>query len=344
MGEFKREMATFKGDIQERALREAVEKRYGRDFSELFCIEGLNGLARVIGTRKTEYRPRPHDEPTDARSDTQMIESASACLVASLQVPRCGTAVLAPTHAYTQDDAFGRCLDWVLRQCRQQTWLCDQANVRRIARATFRTAWQLKTPKDTLHFLSTGLHTKGGRLGALLREIDDYLKCGSYLLHAFCDYVNCDDDARRSAMLRNDSGLGLMIFCDTALHPHETILREVHAIDQKEHDMKEPFTAPPIHVLELDCRGSSDCGRPFVIRIGEIKSSQPRLLQMLRAMIVLKAARTAVPFTLDGVGTTLQNDEVVVYGVTFLPRHSRYRRRTWHHAQLPGIVLRFEML
>ncbi len=88
LGSLETTVADLKGDFTERTLRESVEKLYGRHFSELFCIEGLNGLARIIGTQKTEYRARMHHEGNEVQSDTELIEDASRRLAASLKVFR----------------------------------------------------------------------------------------------------------------------------------------------------------------------------------------------------------------------------------------------------------------
>ncbi len=196
-------------------------------------------------------------------------------------------------------------------------------------------------------FLAAGLTTPGGALGSCLSKIEKYMEENKEvypLMNAFSEFVNCASDDERMRMLRNDSGMGLMIFCEGALHPFEQLLADVRKDEQGGYKLDEQTRSAPVHVLEIDCRGSVEQAVPFVIRIGEIKSSRPCRAQMLRAIIVLQAARVAVPLALEGKLVQLAPKDVLVYGVTFLPRRSRYQTKQWRHKDLPGIVLRFELL
>lgn len=73
-----------------------------------------------------------------------------------------------------------------------------------------------------------------------------------YPLNLIADFLRSTVPERKQ-QLRNDSGLGLMLFCEGAVDASPTI---------------------PVHVIELDCRG--DCQEEedrIFIRFGEIKSS-----------------------------------------------------------------------
>lgn len=92
IGDVKETLDKFRGEVNERVLREQVAKTYGHKFSEARVVEGLVGLARMVGARKHdhEYQNRPHDQEHKKANPDARIQWGVAILL-SRRIEVCAT-------------------------------------------------------------------------------------------------------------------------------------------------------------------------------------------------------------------------------------------------------------
>lgn len=294
----------FKGDTNERLLRENVQKLYGETFSRRFCVQGISGLVRLLTPpRKIQMQYHPRDllkafQHVDSQgnskelSDSQLQEEGVKEIVGYIH----------------EKGAAYSCLSLLLKQVTElsDTDIGDIVN-------TAQTIKLFSSLNDTK--CEDQQKSEIGRVAALAELLDKYDKPieGNYFCRLFAHFLKFVKMVKGQQVkeLKSDSGLGLMIFC--ASFPN----------------VSGYF---PIIDLEFDCRGEIDqyTGTDdkvyFTIVAGEIKSSKSGILkaktQLSKRLGIMKEALMLMPhYKVLKKATPQVEPTVVTRGVIFLPNN-----------------------
>lgn len=295
---------SFKGDTNERLLRDKVQKLYGNNFSRRFVVQGISGLVRLlIPSRKerSSYHPRDMAKDSFKYSDRRGASNEPS----DMQLQQEGIYTIVG-FIHEKNAAF-LCLMLLLRKIQQL--IPDLLTLEDIE--------SFSAEASPIRFFSASddgptnavENTRLQKISSLAGKIESKVFTGALndecaycrLLHYFLLFIRLKKGEQTRELL-SDSGFSLLLF--------SSCIGELEAYF--------PFVD-----LEFDCRGEMEqfgCTDQtiFVISAGEIKSSVSGVpkakAQLSKRLIVMKEALKLMPHY-----KKVKAAQIILKGVIFLP-------------------------